>query len=142
MIVLLLIGLIVLLVSRRRKARQLLEESNDVETGSLGSGADILIRGMGISLKIPEAMADQDAGVLVGRSTNDCDYVIEHPSISRLHLKLTRRDGILYIEDLGSANGTALNGMRLTVGQPVALHDSDDLEMADALFSVSIVSSD
>lgn len=46
--------------------------------------------------------------------------------ISRRHAKIYSFDGKnFWIEDLGSYNGTLLNGTRLTNGQPKPLHDGD-----------------
>jgi hypothetical protein len=67
--------------------------------------------------------------VTVGRS-QECDIVVEDPSASRRHAELRREDGAFWIIDLGSTNGTELNGERverarletgdrITVGQTV-----------------------
>ncbi len=55
--------------------------------------------------------------VSLGRAhTNDLCYP-EDASLSRQHLKLSVRDGNVWVEDLGSKNGTLLNGVRLTAAQ-------------------------
>ena len=41
------------------------------------------------------------------------DIVVQHPSVSRMHAKIYVRDDGVYLEDLGSANGTFLNGERV-----------------------------
>ncbi len=51
--------------------------------------------------------------VTIGRGL-DNDVVIDAPPISRHHAKLIRAEGALYIEDLGSANGTFIDGDRIT----------------------------
>jgi len=51
--------------------------------------------------------------VVVGRGA-DSDVVVSHPSVSRHHIELLRREGGSYVvSDLGSLNGTLLNGRRL-----------------------------
>lgn len=47
--------------------------------------------------------------LIVGRHP-DCDVVLEGGSVSRHHLRLTFRDGRWVLRDLGSTNGTLLNG--------------------------------
>ena len=42
---------------------------------------------------------------IVGRAAT-CDVVINHPSVSRLHLKVTVRGDSCVLTDLGSARGT------------------------------------
>ena len=49
----------------------------------------------------------------VGR-LEDCDLQIDHPSVSRRHAKLINSDVGMFVEDLGSANGTAMGGAFVT----------------------------
>lgn len=50
---------------------------------------------------------------IIGRSS-DCDICVAAAHLSRRHAELTVTDGVLYVKDLGSANGTYLNGKRIT----------------------------
>lgn len=50
--------------------------------------------------------------LLVGRG-EDCDLVLHDPEISRHHCLLRTRGGETNISDLGSSNGTYINGHRL-----------------------------
>jgi DNA-binding NtrC family response regulator/pSer/pThr/pTyr-binding forkhead associated (FHA) protein len=50
--------------------------------------------------------------VVIGRS-RDATYSVDDDRVSRRHLRITCRDGLLYVEDLGSRNGSTLNGRRL-----------------------------
>jgi FHA domain-containing protein/uncharacterized protein DUF1707 len=49
----------------------------------------------------------------IGRST-DCDCLLTHPSVSRRHAELRRTGEHWRLRDLGSRNGTRLNGIRVT----------------------------
>ena len=49
---------------------------------------------------------------LVGR-TEDCDVRFEHKSVSKLHCLLVKTDGLILLRDLGSTNGTRVNGQRV-----------------------------
>ena len=49
---------------------------------------------------------------LVGR-TADCDVRFEHKSVSKLHCLLVKTDGLVLLRDLGSTNGTRVNGTRV-----------------------------
>jgi hypothetical protein len=47
---------------------------------------------------------------LVGRSSS-CDAVVSHPGVSRTHALVWREAGGVWIQDLGSANGTGVDGI-------------------------------
>ncbi|GAB4523560.1 MAG: hypothetical protein OHK0046_37380 [Anaerolineae bacterium] len=50
--------------------------------------------------------------------------------VSRQHAAITRHEGGLYIEDLGSTNGTRINGFQLTARRKYRLRDGDEIEFA------------
>lgn len=54
----------------------------------------------------------------IGR-TPDNDIVIAHAQVSSRHAQVEQANGRVYVTDLGSANGTYINGQRLTAGQRV-----------------------
>ena len=70
---------------------------------------------------------------LVGRKRGVCDVFLERSSVSKLHCLIVKTDGLLFIRDLGSTNGTKVNGQRVTRG---ALLPGDELSFANARFRV------
>jgi pSer/pThr/pTyr-binding forkhead associated (FHA) protein len=50
----------------------------------------------------------------IGRDPDLADVALMDPAISRQHCTLSKDKGVLRIEDLGSANGTFVNGERIT----------------------------
>ena len=66
--------------------------------------------------------------VLVGRHP-DCAVVLENPSVSRWHAKVTPEGGGFAVEDLGSRNRTLLNGEPLH--ERAVLHDGDAIRVCD-----------
>jgi pSer/pThr/pTyr-binding forkhead associated (FHA) protein len=70
---------------------------------------------------------------LVGRHREYCDVVIDSGSISKLHCVIVKTDGLLFVRDLGSTNGTKVNGQRITRG---ALLPGDELAFAKEKFEV------
>jgi hypothetical protein len=57
----------------------------------------------------------QQLSSLIGRNPA-CDFPIEHTSISRQHCLLQITDRGLHVRDLGTTNGTRVNGIVLTEG--------------------------
>lgn len=66
--------------------------------------------------------------VVVGRA-RDCDLILPDVLLSRRHAELVRSDAGWLLRDLGSLNGTKLNGVRVQRDQ--LLRDGDVLEIAD-----------
>jgi FHA domain/Domain of unknown function (DUF1707) len=66
--------------------------------------------------------AGADRALVIGRSP-DCDLVLSHPTISRRHAQLRPRQQGWELLDLGSTNGTRVNGWPL--GVPQAVHAGD-----------------
>ena len=51
-------------------------------------------------------------------------------AISRQHFRISFEEGKPFIEDMGSANGTTVNGLDIRGAGPVELHDGDAIKMA------------
>lgn len=60
---------------------------------------------------------------VIGRS-NKCDIAINEDYISAKHAEIWFEDGEWYLEDLGSRNGTAVNGQRI---REVVILDPEDV---------------
>ncbi len=72
----------------------------------------------------------QEAGLVVGRGA-ECDIVVPDRQISRQHARFRRgAEGVL-VEDLGSKNGTHVNGSR--IAEPTLLQDGDVVQVAFTL---------
>ena len=77
--------------------------------------------------------------IALGRR-DDNDVVINDPQISRRHASLTWEEGTFVLRDLGSANGTFLNAVR--IAEPHALREGDAIGLGgDVVLSFSIVGS-
>lgn len=74
-------------------------------------------------------LARAETGVVIGRSAQNAKFVLNVPGISRMHLKMTLVDGEVVIEDLGSSNGTSVNGKELNKGQSMTLSNGDKLRI-------------
>ncbi|MBC6937822.1 MAG: FHA domain-containing protein [Chloroflexi bacterium] len=57
--------------------------------------------------------------------------------VSRKHAVILRHEGSLNIMDLGSHNGSYLNGQRLIANQPRVLRDGDDLRLGHLVLHIN-----
>ena len=72
---------------------------------------------------------DRDS-LVVGRDPSS-DIVISDPQVSRQHARIRYQGGLTVIEDMGSTNGTFVNGMQLT--SPHTLTNGDMISLGDAV---------
>ena len=153
--------LVFLLVMRARRKRlqgveqekqQIAEElghaqadlSDASEREQLRAGApDVLVEGVTpqgerIALKIPGASLVEQNGAVVGRSPAEAAFIINHEQVSRRHFRLLLVSGQVMIEDLGSTNGTSVNGIPLDPGAPLPLGDGSRLQTGNLALTVRI----
>jgi pSer/pThr/pTyr-binding forkhead associated (FHA) protein len=76
------------------------------------------------------AIADE---VTMGRAAG-CTVTLDDTYASQLHARVFQRDGVLHVEDLGSTNGTYLNGQKLTGVSP--LDRGDHVKVGATVFEV------
>ncbi|MCF8533335.1 MAG: adenylate/guanylate cyclase domain-containing protein [Reyranella sp.] len=93
-------------------------------------GPDSAGRKYAFDVALDRLMA-QPQGMVIGRSADQSELVVAHATVSRRHASLSLAGEALQVEDLGSTNGTAVNGTALGSGKPVAIHAGDKLRLGD-----------
>jgi pSer/pThr/pTyr-binding forkhead associated (FHA) protein/Mg-chelatase subunit ChlD len=78
------------------------------------------------------------ARINIGRSQRN-HVVIQQPAISGFHAAIEFRNMSFYLDDLGSTNGTQLNGRRLKPREPVRLKSGDRITFARFEFKFIVV---
>lgn len=68
------------------------------------------------------------AEIFIGRDLNS-DVVVNDAEVSRKHSRMVLQGGSYLLEDLGSTNGTTINGQRLA--EPQALHNGDVIGLGE-----------
>lgn len=68
-------------------------------------------------------------GFSVGKS-RDCQVAISDEALNPRHISVKIQKGEVYVEDLGSSNGTFINGKRLPSHQPTKLGSEDKIQLA------------
>jgi pSer/pThr/pTyr-binding forkhead associated (FHA) protein len=74
------------------------------------------------------------ASTVIGRGTA-ADLVLNEATISRAHALLAFRGEQLFVQDLGSTNGTLVNGVN---GQQVDLKNSDEIKMGRLVLRIRL----
>src|SRR5207302_2392036 len=72
--------------------------------------------------------------IVVGRK-EECDLRLDHKSVSKMHCIIVKTDGLLLLRDLGSTNGTRVNGQRV---RRAALLPNDQVSIANLRFKVHL----
>ena len=96
--------------------------------------------GPGATLQVvqpPERAGERfplDGELTVGRAPGCQINLASDTFVSQLHARVFARDGQLFVEDLGSTNGTYLNNRK--VESPVAIHRGDHLQVGKTVLEV------
>ena len=75
---------------------------------------------------------------VVGRK-EDCDLRLDHKSISKFHCVIVKMENTLLLRDLGSTNGTVVNGKKI---RRATLKNNDCLNIANLPFRIQISTGD
>jgi hypothetical protein len=86
--------------------------------------------------ELEQAAGKSEGGVVLGRSKSLSDKVIDDPSVSRRHAKFFLADGVLMVEDMGSAYGTKVNGKALAQNEAGGLKPGDKLAIGGVQLEV------
>lgn len=73
----------------------------------------------------------------VGRSQSSADMAVDDKQLSRMHFRLTCENGCLFIEDLGSTNGTEVNGVPIASRRPI--RPDDVITAGNSKFKFTII---
>lgn len=80
---------------------------------------------------LPPPQKDGSLQLVVGRAL-DCDVVVDDPAVSLKHAAILWDGRAGLLRELGSSNGTFVNGMR--IGSRAALRTGDDLSFGKTHF--------
>src|SRR5687767_655613 len=80
----------------------------------------------------PGAVLDVSDGATFGRA-GSADIHVEDPFASSVHARIFSRNGFMHVEDMGSTNGTYLNGRQLKKAEQ--LKPSDKIRIGDSEYS-------
>lgn len=68
----------------------------------------------------------------IGRN-KECHCILNYPEVSKMHCNIRIEEGLCYIEDQNSTNGTSINQERLEPNTPILLKNEDCISVAGHL---------
>jgi len=89
-----------------------------------------VLRGFYEGLEVPV-----DRGWLVIGRGRGADVVLAEPTISRAHAAIGFEKDAFFVQDLGSTNGTLVNGTR---EEKCALQDGDEIQMGKLILGIKL----
>ncbi|MCZ6503317.1 MAG: FHA domain-containing protein [Gammaproteobacteria bacterium] len=154
----LLIGMVVVFLVMRRRGKstpdlaeaspiplgQELEVKNDTEhhheelTEFVLDGRDD--EGIRYLLRISGDQLLNEDGVIIGRNPKDSPYIINHADVSRKHARMRVMKNRVFIEDLGSTNGTSVNGQSIDEKGPVSIDSGDQIIIGSVVMNLRVLS--
>jgi hypothetical protein len=69
---------------------------------------------------------------VIGRLADQVDYVSRNNAVGKVHSQIINREGIYYIKDLNSINGTFLNNIRIESNKEYEMKDKDIVTFANS----------
>jgi hypothetical protein len=78
-------------------------------------------------------------GVIIGRNPEDSPYIINHADVSRRHARMKVMKNRVFIEDLGSTNGTSVNGQSIDEKGAVAVDSGDQIIIGSVVMKLRVL---
>jgi len=125
------------------KEDELREAEQEIVTKS-ASFSDVVLHGHDLTnseirIKVPgKVLAQNVEGIILGRSS-DADCVIVENSVSRRHARMSLSDNNVMIEDLGSLNGTVVDGIKLSPRKKHTLSQGSKIILGDVSLTMTIL---
>jgi hypothetical protein len=115
-------------------------------TARFGTQASLIVHVRDVATPVVLKPAERPTGqIVMGRMdittkvSPDFDltpFGAQEKGVSRVHAAIRRNEESLLLVDLGSVNGTYLNGQRLTTDQPHVLRDGDEIRLGKLVLHV------
>lgn len=118
------LGAVALVVWRELRAAARAAPARAAET----PGSRLIVLAGGQSDRPPGTAFGLGAVAAIGRDL-DNDLVFVDPTVSGRHAVVNQRDGAWWVEDLGSTNGTFVNGRRVAPEAPAIARSGDVIQL-------------
>lgn len=125
--------------SEEEYRQRMMEERKREEQHSREEGTALLSENAGQSAgPVLVSMGDNEKSIeipylpfVIGKHSELADFCLSRPTVSRLHLRIDKREGVYIVTDLNSTNGTAVEGYKLQANETVSIRDGDIIAIAE-----------
>jgi hypothetical protein len=95
-------------------------------------------KGIRYKLRVPDRQLRTEAGIIIGRNPEGSPYIINYADVSRRHARMRMMQGRIFIEDLGSTNGTSINGQSIDKKGPTSVIVGDLIIIGSVVLTLQI----
>jgi len=96
-------------------------------------------KGLRYNVRVPDRQLRTEAGIIIGRNPEGSPYIINHADVSRKHARMRMMQDRIFIEDLGSTNGTSVNGQSIDNKGPTSVIVGDQIVIGSVVLNLQIV---
>lgn len=75
---------------------------------------------------------------IIGRMKEQVDFAVDNNTVGKVHAEIVSKDGLYFIKDLNSRNGTFINGERIENNREYQLQNNDRIAFSNAEFTFII----
>ncbi|MFP4697754.1 MAG: DUF6382 domain-containing protein [Eubacteriales bacterium] len=113
----------------------LLQEQEEIATTLLTDNEEDLAYLVANKNGVEEEICINNTPFIIGKLSSQVDYVIDNPTISRIHAKIIQNSNEYYLIDLNSRNGTFINGKRINNGGKELIRVGDIIKFSDRTYT-------
>ena len=81
----------------------------------------------------------KEDGIVIGRNPQDSPHIINHADVSRKHARMKVMKNRVFIEDLGSTNGTSINGRSIDDRGLVSVDNGDQIIIGSVVMKLRVL---
>jgi len=104
----------------------------DMETSVIGDKGMSYAYLAGCQENLHERICINKSGFIIGRMKNQVDYVSQNNVVGKVHAEIIIKEGVHYIRDLNSRNGTYVNGERIASNVLHVIKNNDRIAFANS----------
>ena len=83
---------------------------------------------------VSEQISINKSPFAIGRIPNQCDYICNNSTVGKIHAEILSKEGLYYLKDINSRNGTFINGKRIASNEYVQIKSNDTISFSSSSY--------